>query len=324
MIDGFFVGDGSAQLINEGMLPLFGDYSKQITKGSEVEKSFELVDDLGDFCGEVVDVSNDDVVGVWVESKRKIFEVFNYLSIKSKEYEGVPIRLEDLIYGDDDLYFVDVIKAMGLTDVYLISLIAQLYALEQMGFYEFRFYGVHDCPLCHSAHRGHFNTKVALSTLCSGDLFLHQYCDFDIIPVIKREVYTGPITDLSVDFEINGISVIGAPKEYQGEICSYLSNLESVVERIEFVNMPSYCKQNRIENAGGTVSLITDKVIYLHNSYVDNMGPLEFLSFAFSSSKEPEKISLDELKGETFFLNGNKVIKYKNHFWNPLTGERIK
>lgn len=324
MLDGFFVGDGSVQLIEGNMMPLFLGKPDQLIDSVPGRKSFELVDDLGEFCGEVVDISENEVRDVWAESKQKVFDVFDYMSVKSRQYEGIPIRLEDLIFGDDDLYMLDVVNNLGLSDVYLISSIAQLYALDQMGFQEFRLYAVHDCPLCHSAHKKHFNTKSVLSTLCAGDVFLHPYCDFDIIPIVRRETYKGPISDLNVDFEISGVYVKGAPKEYITEMRSYLSNLETEVKGVEFLNIPNYCKQNRIENAGGTVSLVSEDNVILHNSYVDNMGPMEYLSFVFDYCKEPDKIPLDELKGETFFLNGNKVVKYKNHFWNPSTGEFIK
>lgn len=324
MLDSFFVGDGSAQLIDGAMMPLFLGKPDQLTAGLSSEKSFELVDDLGEFCGEVVDVSENDIRDIWAESKQKVFDIFDYMSVKSRQYGGIPIRLEDLVFADDDLYMLDVVTRLGITDVYLISSIAQLYALDQMGFYEFRLYAIHDCPLCHAAHKRHFNTKSVLSTLCSGDTFLHQYCDFDIIPIVRRETYKGPISELNVDFEIEGISIKGAPKEYITEMRSYLSNVETEVKFVEFFNMPNYCKANRIGNDGGAVALVSDDKVMLHNSYVDNMGPMEYLSFVFDYNKEPDRIPLDELKGETFFLNGNKVVKYNGHFWNPSTGERIK
>jgi hypothetical protein len=328
MLDGFFVGDGSVQLIEKDMMPLFLGKPDQLTNRGKLanrsQKSFELVDDTSDFFGEEVNVSGSEIRDVWSESKQKIFDVFDYMSVRSKQYQGIPIKLGDLVFGDDDLYVLEEVDRLGISDVYLISSIAQLYAVEQMGFYEFRFYAVHGCPLCHAAHRKHFSTKEVLGVLCSGEVFLHPYCDFDIVPIIRREVYKGAISNLNIDFEINGIYVKSAPVEYITEIRAYLSNLESNVKTVEFLNLPNYCKQNHVENYGGTVSILSEDSLLIHNSYVDNAGPMEFLSFTLDNKKEPDKIPLDELKGEIFFLNGKKVIKFQNHFWNPSTGERIK
>ena len=114
--DSFFIGDGSQSLMtkdsrknNNFQLTGIASVSDLMRKRDITEK-FEdsLKDDLKEFIPELsIDSS---VEEYFCKVKKEIFDVFNFMELKSKRLGGRPFREIDLIVSRDDRYLLSYLK----------------------------------------------------------------------------------------------------------------------------------------------------------------------------------------------------------------------
>lgn len=71
-----------------------------------------------------------------------------------------------------------------------------------------------------------------------------------------------------------------------------------------------------------SVVVLEEDVIYVHDGYVENLGPLDFLKLYMEQKKVPEKVDVEKLT-DVYFVRGRKVALFDGLYWDAQTGERV-
>lgn len=303
--DNFFVGGASQKLIldkrvedRKSAWQLSGIDSiedlKNAGKSKErIEQSLiTLENDLDTFIIDRIDITDDSQYEeLFYIMKEKAFKIFNFTDIKKGFSGNEYLQERDLILSDDDHYTIEYLRTC-VKDYFAISSIATLIAFDEMGIDTVLLTAFKhlSCPLCR-AHDGLFyNVRELISTFSGGGSVTHPYCDCRWFPVIRREMYAGPLTGhLNKDFQKkdirkNDVSYIKMPVEFQD-----IPNLNWVIETntVEFVDMKKHLTNNSEIDSEGVVAYFSEKEnrIFVHNSYVGFFGPGDFL-YNFSTQNK--------------------------------------
>lgn len=71
-----------------------------------------------------------------------------------------------------------------------------------------------------------------------------------------------------------------------------------------------------------SVVVLEDDVIHVHDEYVGDLGPLDFLRMYLEQKKVPEKMDVSKLT-DVYFVRGRKVALFDGLYWDVQTGERV-
>lgn len=331
--DSFLIGDGSAKLMelyqkaNNFSEQLVGVYKPKDLK-SYLAKEPIIVsgNDLSEFEPKDV-VLVEDYEEVFLICKKEVYDIFNFLSIKSEKMGDTPVRMEDLILTRDDKDFISYLESYGPHDYATVDKIARLSALREMGITEVMFLNVDNCPICMSHDHCIFNRDVIfLSLLREG--FTHKYADFDVLPIIRREFYSGilaKVLDIP-EIKVNNVVFKNVPAEYKDHLNIICKNIsKDFGKEILFTDILRYCVMNNVMENPGMVVFEDDDKIVVHNSYVGCLGPMEFLYNYFNvEEEETEKTDLANLEGDSYYIKGVECSEYDGSYWNKQTGEKVK
>lgn len=316
-MDAFFIGDGSARLL-EGYVEE-ETYSRQICIPEEF---VEVEDDISSQSHDVTELTTrDEVDFVFYTYKKQVYDLFDFLELKSAQLRGIPVKLEDLVLDDADKYLIDYLMAT-VKDLSTWKSLAQLHACMNMQVPYVQFLSDHNCPLCRASTGTIFRVESLIRSLCTGGQITHSGCVCELFPVLYRESYEGPL-DNQMDIEVLTLAdrdFLHVPKELYKS-----GRLDKFVDvrwpEVDFVNMPKWCSDNKIKDSQGVVVYVEEETMYVHNSYVANRGPVDFLASYLASVPALEQ--LDDLTGkDTYLLNGQLVVKHGDHFYDAQTGKR--
>lgn len=329
--DDFFVG-GSSDSEHPGYKT--ESFAKQLTNVRTVkdllEPSEELAiptkNDRDEFVTDRVELLSFEQYGsLFFAVKRSVFDLFDFISIKSGLMGDVPMQELDLVMNEDDYYTIDYLKDIT-TDYYKVAQVAVLSAYDNMGVGLVRFCQHDNCALCR-AHDGLFyETRALLGLLGGGGDVTHPYCECTWAPVIQREMYVGPLTG-HLDHErveVEGTELLNVPMEFLREIKKVAEALPFKV--IRFVDMVDYLlnESTLVENSGGVVAFLEGDDLLVHNSYVGVHGPLQFLQEVARAKILPATINLEGTEdAEVYYVGGRAAIKQDGKFWDAETGERL-
>jgi len=342
--DDFFVGKGSCESLNNKnsySSQLIGIDSISDLKNKKDNPIHEPEDDLDCFSPDILEeISNiKEYVSVFISGKKYIFSIFNYIEKKSKSFGNIPIKEKDLILEDYDNYVIKYLMNNNVNKSCTVKNIAKLIACNDLRINEFKFINVHNCPLCYSHDSLVMSIEFALDALCSGSYVIHPNCEFDVIPVIRRGNYVGPIMDsLNVNFEKNGVIVESCPKEYKEKISEIIDSKEfSIVskktsyniEKIIFCNMIEYYMNkisNKLSDPDGIFAYQDGNSIVINNNYIAHSGPFEHLHKYIMLNLVDESIDISCIPedAEKFYMSGKEVILFNNKYWDIGTGKQIK
>ncbi len=326
--DTFFVGDGSHALMEKMKVN-----SKNIPKlicldGSKVDpdnskEDFFIEDDIKEFSDDAIKMQSDEYEVVFAENKYEVYDKFNFLLIKSMSMGNVVISEDELVVDDADRRIIEYLK-LHVDDYYAVRSVAKLMAYENMGVYEVVFKATDDCPICKAYDGLIMRTSSIIETLNSGNYISHPYCDCDFFPVIRRESYSGPLFDyLDVDsIQVGDKNILNFPVEFDNE--EFKNELSCLPFRnITFINMvDSLSSDKKIAVAHYDEK---EDVFFVHNSYVNNNGPSHFVSEFLDSVEAPSELDSDTIMGlKRYFINGHKVVRYNNQYWDAKTGKLVK
>lgn len=326
-LDSFLIGDGSAKLMDS--YNEVDAYANQIIAEDESGTQLVIYDDIEDHVDPALEVrveTREEVDWAFHEYKKEVYDVFGYVELKSSWMRGVPIKIEDLVFDDADKYLIDYLID-SVTDLYTWKQLAKLQACANMGIAHVRFVTNHDCPLCKSATGKIMSVENLLRLLCRGGYVTHRLCHCDLVPVVYRETYSGPLTGHLEESLVTwgGHEVRNAPRELLAdpEIRALVGNTPH--SKIEFVNMPAWCAEKEIDDFHGLVVHVTDETLFVHNSYVGFSTPVDYLRGFLQEDAATEQLDTDTLKGApAYWLDGEHVVKHNGHYYSADEGKRIK
>jgi hypothetical protein len=261
---------------------------------------------------------------LFIEMKQRAFGIFDFLEIMSASLGDVPVKEQDLILSDYDLYTLDYLQGL-VTDYFALASIATLAAYENMGIYSVKFRQLDGCPVCRATDGLIYSTKTLLNLFGSGSHITHPYCDSNFLPVVSREMYSGLLTGhLNLEEIIQGgVRVLNVPRELEGEIRGLVEGTD--FDHIEFVDMKDHLFEDMEVDRLGVVAIVQDDVLYVHNSYVGLCGPAEFLREFLHGVSGVTTVSPSSLAGaDSYFLGGRRVVHKDGFYWDPDTGQKVK
>lgn len=318
--DSFFVGDGSAALLKKS--------SEKLIKKNVFDKKTilslangpVLENDLDKFISDKIIIKPDKYYEIFLNSKKKAFKIFDFLSIKSTLMKGVALSAKDLIMDDSDINILEFAMS-NVNDYFALCSIARTKAFLDMGIHQVMFKSSGLCPVCNAYNGCIFDTNYILNVLLDGDTISHAHCSCDYFPVIFREVYSGPLLgNLDVkEINISGKVIVDFPLEFKNKnFINLLVNLS--YNKIKFTNI-FYGDITGIEADEVVVYDEEDDVLYVHNGYVYGYGPDVFVR-EFGKAKELDSFldaDINKNDLETYYLDGKEVIRYDNHYWDAET-----
>ncbi len=318
----FFIGAGSGRLVNEYKNPQA--YADQMLDKSEGETEVEVVGDLDSFAIEKVQITNDETYKIlYLSGKKKAYSIFNYLSVKSKVMGGVR-KEEDLLLGEEDLQVIAELRLLT-KDYFAVYSLAVLYAYLEMGIGEVQFRQKDSCLLCRALDGSVADISNVISLICSGVGITHRYCDCEFVPVIRRErsyINLGGSLNSDVTLE-EGKTVVGMPVELEKALRTPLGDISNAV--IKFLDIRVYMSEAGIIDSPAAVVIEDDGgILFVHNSYVGNLGPVDFVTAFLQQEEYPESLSTLELEGlEVFYYKGRQVSEFNDRYWDCETGDVI-
>ena len=322
--DNFLIGAGSQKLMDK-MNPKRGRFLDQLTgihsladlKKKPKRDTFEvLVDDLEEFAREYNAVKNPEEY--FFNIKKRIFEKYEFLKEKSKEFAGRPVRERDLVLSNDDSYLLQYMEENGYNHTSIVNALAQLSAYKDIGLKDVVFYSVDDCPLCLAFEGSYYNIGELISIIGSEKLFIHKgaFCNF--MPVFRSRSED----EFTVSAYVVDVHFKNLPIEFEEFITDDL--LESIGKGFS-VYFKDFSKLEDV--SPGIVARLMNTTIEVHNGYIDRFSPLDFLKEFVKSEKklirsdEDLKISEDQ---EVFFLNGKKVVEMDGNYIDVTTGKVVE
>ncbi len=296
------------------------------------------------------------IAKIFLNEKKKAYSTFNYLSILSQSTGNVPIKEEDLIVTENDQYIIEYLKKNRISKV-SVENVAMLLAYQDMQITQVRYFDECMCPICKVFSGKIFDIDFVMQQVMAGEYLTHPGTG-SYSPVIYRESYTGPLTQAE-NFNIptltaHEIEFVNVPIELRHQVTMILpiilnpcdkdvvmrgnsdkivlneevdplvnpSNLYNTINRVEFVNMSEFLRNK--PDTEGIVVYQEENVLYIHNSYVGHMGPIEFAE-EWVKSQVTEKVAIKELaKCEKFFVNGKRVARHAGFYWSLETGEKVQ
>jgi hypothetical protein len=305
------------------------DLKRVFTGGVDIpgtpENLVEAQDDLLEHAPDQVDIRDRvQYEKLFMTLKKRAYDIFDFLDIRSASMGDIPIKEEDLLLTEDDYYTIDYLHEV-VTDYFALSSIATLTAFENMGIYTVKFRQLDECPICRATDGLLFETRVLINLLGSGSHVTHPYCDCQLLPVISREMYSGPLEGhLNLEEIRQGLTtLVNAPRELEGEIRGLAQGIG--YNRIEFVDMKDHLFHETEIDRDGVVVIAQEGILYVHNSYVGLNGPAEFLRGFLREDVADSIMPPSSLEGsDTYFMGGRRVVKKDGHYWDPSTGRRIK
>jgi len=317
--DMFFVGDGSAALMRGASSHAGGgEQLTQLFAISGKSSGFEIEQDLDRFSQKPV--TKYDYESLLISTKKGAYGLFDFLGTKSKLF-SVPVREEDLVITEEDRHIISYLAGKQL-DINLYGAICEMLAYREMGITEVRYETNCGCPVC-GVMKGRIFSVSQLMRNYSGGSYSTHCGEFGLSPVIYRETYEGPCEDIDWE-ELNllGKVVRKLPKELASNLHDLIGELDPQVKVVEFVNMSKELEE--VKDSEGVVVFYKDGLLKVHNSYVGNQGPIEFLA-GWLAEEETGGVDVGDLAGcETFFWQGKKVAKYKGSYWDLCSGEKVK
>lgn len=316
-MDAFLIGDGSARLL-EGYVE-DDSYSKQI---SLEEDSIPIEDDISNKVHDITELTTrDEIDFVFYQYKKQAYDLFDFVKQKSTMLRGIPVKVEDLVLDDADKYLIDYLIGT-VKDLYIWRQLAQLHAYSNMCISQVQFFSKHDCQLCKANLGSIFMSDLLLRSLCTGGNISHPGCDCELFPVVYRESYEGPLANL-LEIELLTLAdrdFLHVPVEL------YRSNrldrfVDIPIPEVDFVNMPKWCSDNKIKDSSGLVVYSEEETLYVHNSYVGDKGPIEFLDMYFGSDIVPSRLT-DFAGKDQYLLDGKLVVKHGGYYYDAETGMR--
>jgi hypothetical protein len=326
--DAFLVGDGSAKLLDSYIE--VDSCSRQITNpfnaADEDESFIEIKSDIESLVDDTLSVKlegREEINFAFYSYKKEAYNLFGYVELKSSQMAGIPIKIEDLVMDDADKYLIDYLSSF-VDDLYTWKQLAKLHACSNMGISHVRFVPDHDCPLCKALSGSIVLVDEMIKLLCRGGHFSHPYCPCDLAPVVYRESYSGSLVgQLDKDLiTLGDRDFLHVPKELL--VSTELEDIAAklLCPEVDFVNMPQWCRDNKIESSG-LVAYLEDETLYVHNSYIGNATPLDYLNSFIDSESLPSKL-MDRNKADAYWMDGREVLKYKGSYYDHKTLERLK
>lgn len=331
--DSFFVGDGSEKLmsmvdkvVSPSIKPRFNPMD-----GFDVDKSinnskFEVIDDIMEFAEHKVDISSiKDAEELFFNSKKTVFDMFNFMSIKSSNMRGMAVKEIDIVLDDMDHHIIEYM--IGYTkDSFAFKSVAVLMAYENMKIGNAIFVESDGCSLCNSIHGSIISVGKIRSDLVAGGFISHPYCECDFFPVIDRGSYNGPISgSLNIDcMYLGNKEVHNFPTEFNCEGFKKLISKLSY-DKINFINIFEMFGNVGTNNEDIPVVHYDDddEILYIHNGYISNYSPIDYLIGYINNANSPHKIDVSRLS-DRYYLNGMVVVKHDGKYWNANTGELVR
>jgi hypothetical protein len=323
--DDFFVGLGRGKLAEKYAGP--ESHAEQLCLAMADEVSIPIKYDLQRFESEHIEFEDDMYEALFVKAKTHAYSIFDYLGIKSILVGGVCSE-DDLILEDSDFYLIESLKNLN-RDYYAIYNLAELYAFLEMGITEVKFLQRDDCPICRAVDGTIFKVTDVLNAVCSGSGVTHKHCDCEFFPVVYRDRSYGPLDAKLVVTETVEIgdyvkTVHNIPVEMRQELLDCVRKLPYDV--VEFVDIRTYLIDNNIEDAAGVLVYKSEEdILFVHNSYVEDKSPIDFLEALLLPESRANKVSPADAEGrQLLYYKGSKVFELHNKYWSLETGEEVK
>lgn len=307
--DPFLVGEGSKSFMSgdreKTNNQLTGVFSTEDLKNSfniSVNFGKDSVSDLSTWKDQF-SVVKVDVLPLFLSEKRRSYELFDYLRVKSEGLSSL-VREEDLLISESDTYLLDYLSDKFVLDKYLVCTLAQLSAWRDMGVREVKFYSNCDCALCRAADRVVYQLQDLFHGICSGSFPTHEFCDCYYLPVIRSREESFLIPEI----EINGTLYKNFPCEFKYLVDSFYSK----VKTIEFMDF------TKVKGWSGECVLNRGSSLAVHWGYIGNFSPLDFLEFWLSDG---ENGSSSE---DILYYKGRKVQLINGSYIDVATGEFVE
>jgi len=318
--DAFFIGGGN--------LPaLYGrlDTSDQLLIPVNTSKKSSIVlpkNDFVDFSGEKVQISSDNYKKIFMEFKKKAYDLFNFLFIKSQNIP-YPLTEEELLLNDTDHALIEGLSGI-VTDYTSVASLATLYGYSDMGIHEVAFKEIDGCPLC-KAFDGSIKTiEEVVNLLARNEFLVHPHCECEFKPIIRREAYKGLLSDdLEIDtVQIDDLFLMSVPVELEEEIVTVLAEYPPKFTKIEFLDLLDYFRDNNLSYSG-QVCYKEEDILYVHNSYLFNLGPVDFLRSILEENTNKELVNPADLSGTVLYFQGEQVVERAGSYWSIDTGKKV-
>jgi hypothetical protein len=302
--DNFFVGDEAESLMNRGSRRV---HNFQGMAYEDVK--VEMIDDLDEFAPKQLEIcTNEEALLIFREVKGSIFSVFGFVELKSKDLSH-PVREEDLIVTEDDHHLIAYLVTLDV-DIQTIRSIASFSAFKEMGVLFARFTNECECPICKAFNGKIFNISEVLETLCSGGQLTHRGCNCKWVPIFDRnQEYIFKI-DIEAWEKFHWYDV---PVEIADEV-----RCISIEGPLHFTDISQLLEREGADTSLGfpVVFRAEDNSLYVHNGYIDGLGPPDFLREFVSEN------SVDDLTDREIFLYKGKRVYSKNGlYYDVETGE---
>jgi hypothetical protein len=305
--DPFLVGEGNAETYRR-MSSKQGS-SFQLTGVSDFKDLF--AEDQSSFCmmddfpvNTISPVSRSEASRLFLEYKKRCYDLFNYTEYKSSIMEG-PARLSDLVLTPADNYLIKYLAEEVFSESAVINL-AQLSAYRDLRIPYLRIESLCSCPLCACMN----NVSVLLEKvweliLARSDKFS---CAYNFLPLIYDR--SSLVFNTLSDLEQNGIKYTGIPIELISEITS----IEVPVKDVRFINFSDL-------NTSEYVLMATEKYVLVHNLYVSNKSPADFLREWVKGDSDAAVTcnSSDEI----LYYKGKQVTLNNGYYFDIESGERV-
>jgi len=344
--DAFFIGDVSYELLKREIRHVNKSYSNQlidtIIKNDAAcdqqvaldgsKWAFDIKNDISEYEIEHIIVNDiKEIEKIFELEKKIIFESFDFIRIRSENLGSIPMKERDLILNELDIHTIKYISDK-IDDYHTISSIAKLMAYKDMGIEEVKFIERDGCMICKAFDGVITNIDYYLDSLMTGNTITHSCCECNFMPVIKRNVYKGFLNENVLNkkecLNINGVKLYNTPTEllFIPEFEYLISLLKSKNTEVVFENLYKFCinvMEEVVENKEDLIIVQYCDKLYIHNSYIDGYGPLDFIKSYIGYSEKPDVLE-KEVDGEIFYVNGSMVIRHNGEFWDFNTRERLK
>ena len=302
--DDFFVGGGSAAQMRR---PAVSDFSDLIVKSNA--PVVVVHPDLDRFADDVAD--DFDYREVFVAGKRRAYQVFDYLKIKSGGL-STPMTEDELVFGNDDRYLLEGLRTC-VTDSATLLAIAELSAWREQQVTAVRFLPRCECPLCKTLAGLLVSVDRALALFGQGAGITHKRCACGFAPVIDRRRSYGALDAWlnAEEFMAGSKTVFGAPRELWGRLEPLVGGIKQ--DAIEFLDLEHYTKE------AGCVVREDDGVLLVHNGYLYGRDAVDYLTAYLGMSV----LKCGAAQGAAFYYKGHRVIQSQGFYWDTETKERV-
>lgn len=326
--DSFLIGDGSASMMSklgqprrERNFQLTGINSiDDLGKKHEDTCDHELIDDLDEYSIEL-DIDTD-IKDYYFKVKKDVFNVYDFIKIRSKKMAGRPRKEIDLVISNNEHYLLKYLGGRGDLDYGIIDSLAQVKALLDMGFLEAKFNQVDCCPICEAYDGNVYNLTQLAELFGSGKFLTHSGCLGKFIPVIRDREKV--LNDLIIDLEsvfVDKVKVNNLPIEYRDELYSIIPFTGvSVIHFMDIVN--------HFDDYENEFVRLVDDELYIHNGYYGSFSPADFL-VGWVECNDIEvgvdsQIDACVKAGDIYYLDGRQVVEIEGIHFDVETKGQVK